>query len=81
LPAPTHAIAVSIGVAPVGAVLGIGTLGDVFDDVCGGWEDALGVFGEMGVSVGCAVGPDEHAETPPVSSTAAAVRTAIRMPP
>jgi len=74
----------SIGVAPVGATVGTGT-GDVFVEVGGvravGDGDAVPIRGVIGVSVGWLVGAEEHAETPPVSSTAAVISTAVRMPP
>ena len=83
MPASTQAIADSIGVAPVGAVLGTGTL-EVLVVVRGadevGAADEVTVRDGIGVSVGWLLGADEQAGTPPANNTAAAVRTAIRMP-
>ena len=74
VPASTHAITVSMGVAPVGGVMGTAEVVGFFDDVCGDEVGAaVSVCGGIGVSVGCPVGVDEHAETA-VASTAAAVR-------
>jgi hypothetical protein len=77
VPAPTHEMTDSMGVAPDGTGLGTAEVTVVLETVSvGEGGDPVVVFGGIGVMLGCDVGVAEQ----PAMTSSAAARTAIRMP-